>query len=154
MWRASNCARLVSACVDRIRTLHGISDEALRYQHDGPLPILADPEEVRAAVSNLIDNAVKYSGSEVRILVETEAEGRLVRVRVTDHGAGIPKQELTRVFKRFYRVPGPLASRVKGAGLGLYIVRAVAKRHGGRVWAESEGPGHGSTFVLQLPVTQ
>ena len=57
-------------------------------------------------------------------------------------------------FKRFYRVPGPMATRVKGTGLGLYIVRSVAKRHGGRAWAESEGPGHGSTFILQLPIVR
>ena len=72
-------------------------------------------------------------------------------VRVTDHGPGIEKTELKRIFKRFYRVPGALATRVKGTGLGLYIVRSVAKRHGGRAWAESEGPGTGRTFVLQLP---
>ena len=64
------------------------------------------------------------------------------------------KTELKRIFKRFYRVPGPLAARVKGTGLGLYIVRSVAKRHGGRAWAESEGPGRGSTFVLQFPYRQ
>ena len=51
-------------------------------------------------------------------------------------------------------MPGPLATRIKGTGLGLYIVRSVAKRHGGRAWAESEGPGHGSTFVLQLPIAK
>jgi signal transduction histidine kinase len=77
---------------------------------------------------------------------------RSVSVRVTDRGAGIPKPELKRIFKRFYRVPGPLATRVKGTGLGLFIVRSVAKRHGGRAWAESEGPGRGSTFVLEFPV--
>ena len=71
-----------------------------------------------------------------------------------DQGAGIPKTELKQIFKRFYRVPGPLATRVKGTGLGLYIVRSVAKRHGGRAWAESEGPGRGSTFVLQLPIAK
>jgi signal transduction histidine kinase len=145
---------LVAGCVTRARTLHSISEEALRYRPTAPLTILADPDEVRAAVANLIDNAVKYSGKEVKVLVHTASEQGFVSVRVTDHGAGIAKQELTRVFKRFYRVPGPLASRVKGTGLGLYIVRAVAKRHGGRVWAESEGPGRGSTFVLQLPVAQ
>ena len=144
---------LVAGCVARARALHRLSDEGLRFQAAEPLTIVADPDEVRAAVSNLIDNAVKYSGSEVKVEVQTAAEeGRYVSVRVTDQGAGIAKQELTRVFKRFYRVPGPLASRVKGTGLGLYIVRAVAKRHGGRVWAESEGPGRGSTFVLRLPV--
>ena len=87
--------------------------------------------------------------------VETaRADDKHVLVRVKDAGAGIPKDDLQRVFKRFYRVPGPLASRVKGTGLGLYIVRSVAKRHAGRVWAESEGPGHGSTFCLQLPIAK
>ena len=75
-------------------------------------------------------------------------------VRVKDNGAGIPKTELRQIFKRFYRVPGPLARRVQGTGLGLYIVRSVAKAHGGRAWAESEGPGQGSTFVLQLPIAK
>ena len=82
------------------------------------------------------------------------SSGRHVVVRVRDDGAGIPKPELKQIFKRFYRVPGPLAARVKGTGLGLYIVRSVAKRHGGRVWAESEGPGRGSTFALQLPIAK
>ena len=65
-----------------------------------------------------------------------------------------PKSELKQIFKRFYRVPGQIATRVRGIGLGLYIVRSVAKRHGGRAWAESEGPGRGSTFVLQLPIVK
>jgi signal transduction histidine kinase len=116
---------------------------------------MADEEDVRAAVTNLIDNAVKYSGSEVRVTVKTErTDERFVTVRVRDQGPGIPRDELKRVFRRFYRVPGPLASRIKGTGLGLYIVRTVARRHGGRAWAESEGPGRGSTFALELPVAQ
>ena len=71
-----------------------------------------------------------------------------------DEGVGLQKIELKQIFKRFYRVPGPLSMRVKGTGLGLYIVRSVAKRHGGRAWAESEGLGHGSTFILQLPIVK
>src|SRR5207248_5521243 len=110
------------------------------------------PDEVRAAVTNLIDNAVKYSGTEVRVNIQTErTDDRFITIRVRDEGPGIPQTELKRVFRRFYRVPGPLASRIKGTGLGLYIVRSVAKRHGGRAWANSDGPGHGSTFVLELP---
>jgi signal transduction histidine kinase len=98
---------------------------------------------------------VKYSGRNVDVTVRTTpAEDGYVTVRVTDRGPGIPPNELKRIFKRFYRVPGQLAVRVKGTGLGLYIVRAVARRHGGRAWAESEGLGRGSTFVLQFPVAQ
>ena len=138
-----------------MRTLHHVPAESLSYQPCGPATVIGDLDEVRAAVSNLIDNAVKYSAAEVNVKVETARfDGRFVIVRVKDQGPGIPKTELKHIFKRFYRVPGPLASRVKGTGLGLYIVRSVAKRHGGRAWAESEGPGRGSTFVLQLPIAK
>ncbi|HEV8038248.1 MAG TPA: HAMP domain-containing sensor histidine kinase [Bryobacteraceae bacterium] len=146
---------VVEECLARVRTLHHVTPEALDYQPGPPATILGDPDEVRAAVSNLIDNAVKYSASPMKISVETApVDGKFVLVRVRDQGVGIPKIELKQIFKRFYRVPGPLATRVKGTGLGLYIVRSVAKRHGGRAWAESEGPGRGSTFVLQLPVVK
>ncbi len=135
--------------------MHKVAPEALEYRPGPPATIVGDAEEVQAAVSNLIDNAVKYSGSEVKVTVETaRVDGNYVALRVTDHGPGIEKAELKRIFRRFYRVPGALATRVKGTGLGLYIVRSVAKRHGGRAWAESEGPGHGATFVLQLPIVK
>jgi len=143
---------VVREAVERVRTLHKVAEESLSYHPCGPAAVIGDLDEVRAAVTNLVDNAVKYSGPEVRVVVETERADRKVIVRVKDRGPGIPKAELKRLFRRFYRVPGPLASRVKGTGLGLYIVRSVAKRHGGRAWAESEGPGHGSTFALELPI--
>ncbi len=145
----------LNAVIEDTRTLHSLSEDALAYHAGPPVTVMGDLDEVRAAVSNLIDNAVKYSGPAVQVLVETSAEDdKYVSVRVRDQGPGIPKMELKQIFKRFYRVPGPLATRVKGTGLGLYIVRSVAKRHGGRAWAESEGPGRGSTFVLQLPIVR
>jgi signal transduction histidine kinase len=147
-------AGLVEECMARTRAIHSIPPEALTFHPGPPVGIMADLDEVRAAVSNLIENAVKYSGKDVNVRVEIERLDGRVLVRVKDTGVGIPKTELKRVFKRFHRVPGPLASRVKGTGLGLYIVRSVAKRHGGRAWAESEGAGRGSTFFLQLPVAQ
>lgn len=145
---------VVEESLERARTLHHVSAGAMRFLPGPTATILGDLDEVRAAISNLIDNAVKYSGNAVKVTVETEmVDGKYVSVRVRDEGPGIDKSELKQIFKRFYRAPGPLATRVKGTGLGLYIVRSVAKRHGGRAWAESEGPGHGSTFVLQLPIT-
>ena len=75
-------------------------------------------------------------------------------LRVRDLGVGISTGELKRIFKRFYRIPGAVALRVKGTGLGLFIVQSVTLRHGGRVFAESEGPGRGSTFTVQLPLLQ
>ena len=149
---------LIDGCIDRAGKLYGVPADGIRHQREAgaaTLTILGDFDEVQAAVMNLIDNAVKYSGSHVDVTVKTTpADSGYVTLRVTDRGPGIPPTELKRIFKRFYRVPGQLAMRVKGTGLGLYIVRAVARRHGGRAWAESEGPGLGSTFVLQFPAVR
>ena len=71
---------------------------------------------------------------------------------MTDQGVGISPAELKRIFKRFYRIPASVAVRTKGTGLGLFIVRSVARKHGGRAFAESAGEGRGSTFTLLLPV--
>ncbi|MEQ1947096.1 MAG: HAMP domain-containing sensor histidine kinase [Bryobacteraceae bacterium] len=146
--------RMVEECMARARRLYHVSEEALTFQPGPHVMIQADADEVRAAVSNLIDNAVKYSGSNPKVRVETATDNKFVTVRVEDNGPGIPEAERKQIFKRFYRVPGPLATRIKGTGLGLFIVRSVAKRHGGQAWVESNGPGPGSTFVLQLPITR
>jgi len=147
--------RVVEESVARARALYHLQPESLRFDRGPRVTIRGDLDEIQAAVSNLIDNAVKYSDKNVHITVEIDRlDARFATLRVIDRGAGIPGSELKRIFKRFYRVPGLLATRVKGTGLGLYIVRSVARRHGGRVWAESEGSGHGSTFVLQLPITR
>lgn len=148
-------SELVQECLDLARKLHKLQPESLQYSPGPAVEIQGDVEEVRAAVLNLIDNAVKYSGADVHVTVETaKVDDQFIAVRVKDRGVGIPKTELKRIFKRFYRIPGPVSVRAKGTGLGLYIVRSVAKRHRGQAWAESEGPGHGSTFVLQLPLSR
>jgi two-component system, OmpR family, sensor histidine kinase SenX3 len=148
---------LVREAVDLARLRHHLPAEAVTYvEHvDGEqtASVMGDPEELKAAVSNLIDNAIKYSGQAVQVEVELLAlDPRRLAVRVRDHGIGISKSELKRIFRRFYRIPEAVAMRVKGSGLGLFIVSSVARKHGGRVSAESDGPGQGSTFTLQLPI--
>jgi signal transduction histidine kinase len=148
-------AEIARECVELARTRFRLDAEALSFdQSIGPAGALVqgEPEELKAAVWNLIDNAVKYSPGhvQVRVLVE-DAESDRIAVRVLDRGLGISQAELKRVFRRFYRVPTAVARARGSSGLGLFIVRSVARRHGGRAFAESEGAGRGSTFTILLP---
>jgi signal transduction histidine kinase len=146
---------IAKECVELARRRFHLDDTSLAYvdRTNGTLPIvLGNAEELRAAIWNLIDNAVKYSPSDIRIEVGLEADGTNgVAVRVTDHGIGISSTELKRIFRRFYRTPALGVVRTKGSGLGLFIVRSVAKNHGGRAFAESGGAGQGSTLTIVLP---
>jgi two-component system, OmpR family, sensor histidine kinase SenX3 len=150
-----NFAELVKACVERTRTGHHLPSEALRYESslNGSGSIISgDPEDLQTAVSNILGNAVKYSGSKVDISVRiSEGEPHQLRLSVQDRGVGIPPGELKSIFKRFYRVRRRALPHVRGTGLGLFLVRNIAKRHGGNVFAESAGEGQGTTVVLELP---
>ena len=146
---------LVRECMETARTRHHLDANALEYReflnNDNSASMIGDPEELRTAVSNLLDNAVKYSPDGINISVELEVtdDERLV-LRVRDHGVGIAQHELKRIFKRFYRVTQRSLSQVKGTGLGLFIVRSVARKHKGKVYAESDGVGKGTTVTLEL----
>ncbi|ODS57333.1 MAG: hypothetical protein ABS36_05425 [Acidobacteria bacterium SCN 69-37] len=122
------------------------------HAETAPAIVFGDRAELASAITNLVDNAIKYSGDRVDVAVAVVRHGHRVVVRVTDHGPGIPPEDLKRVFRRFYRVPGPLTQRIRGTGLGLFIVSTAARRHGGRAWATSHGPGRGATFHLDLPL--
>ena len=147
--------RLVEECVTLTRARFQLPTEALRLVPPptaaGAVEVLGDAGQLRGAVLNLIDNAVKFSGERVDVDVGVTRAGDRALLQVRDHGAGLPPAEVERIFKRFYRIPGALTQRVKGTGLGLFIVRNAARRHGGRAYARSEGVGHGATFCLELP---
>ena len=148
--------QLVRDCMEATRARHHLQPETLRYEDaakngDG-LRVRGSAEDLRTAVSNVLDNAVKYSGEniDVRVRLETPDEKRIV-LRVQDHGVGISPDDLKRIFRRFHRVTHRSLAHVKGTGLGLFIVKAIAKKHGGKAFAESEGEGQGTTVVIELP---
>jgi two-component system, OmpR family, sensor histidine kinase SenX3 len=153
-WHDVNFTAIIEESLELARLRHGLSKEALRFGDapTGPITLMGNPDELRTAVANLIENAVKYSGPQPSIsVVVTTSDIDSVILRVRDNGVGIPRNELKRIFKRFYRVHTHATGQVKGTGLGLFIVRSIARRHGGEAFAESDGEGHGSTFILRLP---
>lgn len=153
-WQDVDFAEIIHDSLELARLRHGLSAEALRFgeKPSTPITLMGNPEELRTAVANLIENAVKYSGGEPSIVVDVLTPNiDMVALQIRDNGVGIPRSELKRIFKRFYRVHSPATGQVKGTGLGLFIVRSIARRHGGEAFAESEGEGRGSTFTIRLP---
>ncbi len=148
--------QLVQDAMELARLRHHLPPEAMDWSPDGrpaeQLSVMGDRDELDTALLNVLDNAVKYSPHGVRIRVAViTPDLNAVLIRVQDNGVGIARSELRRVFKRFYRVLPVGQGRVKGSGLGLFIVRSIARRHGGDAYAESEGVGRGTTVTIRLP---
>jgi len=148
-------SQLVRGCIEAARTRHHLQPEALQFEtavNGNGLHVRGSAEDLRTAVWNVLDNAVKYSGEQVdvRVRLETPDEKHVV-LRVQDHGVGIAADDLKRIFKRFHRVGNRSLAHIKGTGLGLFIVKAIATKHGGKAFAESEGEGQGTTVVIELP---
>lgn len=149
---AISVGELVTRSVDKVQTFA----DSMRVQiATVGLPadtlVEADRRAVVRAITNLIDNAVRYSEADQQVTVGVEVLGDTAAISVKDDGVGIPRAELERVFERFYRVDRARSRETGGTGLGLAIVRHVAENHGGRVLVESK-PGDGSVFTIELPV--
>jgi signal transduction histidine kinase len=149
-------APLVTDCIAITLQRHHLPASAIEL---APIPgsvrlyVRGIPQDLRTAVLNLLDNAVKYSPNGVHIRCSI-AIVRYTQVALTiaDTGVGLAPDQLKRIFKRFYRVPGRNAVKIKGTGLGLFLVRSIARQHGGDISAQSPGPNLGATITLTLPL--
>jgi signal transduction histidine kinase len=119
---------------------------------DQALPAKVDRAKLVMVFTNLLNNAMRFTPPNGNLAIELERRAGEAWVRVRDDGPGIPGDQLDRIFDQFYQVEGHMTRRHGGMGLGLAIVRAIVNAHGGRVWAESPGPGKGSTFTVALPL--
>ena len=144
-------AALLPECINDIRGRHHLPEDAVHLEVQGNSEVRGDPNELSVVFRNLLDNAVKYSPApvEVRVGISNTADRR-VRVEIADRGIGIAPRELRKIFQRFYRAGRDVQRKAVGLGLGLFIVRNLVRRHGGRVVALSEGSGRGSRFLVTL----
>jgi signal transduction histidine kinase len=147
---------LVAECVAVTLSRHHLPSEAIQVEDvpgDVKLFVSANPEDLRTAVLNLLDNAVKYSPQGVNVRCRLSIEDYTWAVlTITDKGLGIQPHDLRRIFKRFYRASSNDRVKIKGTGLGLFLVRTIVRQHGGAIRATSEGPGKGATMTLKLPL--
>jgi two-component system, OmpR family, sensor histidine kinase SenX3 len=148
---------LVADCIAITLQRHHLPPEAIVLE---PIPgavrihTTGIPEDLRTAILNVLDNAVKYSPNGVHIRCTLSITPYTwATLRITDTGLGLPANQLKRIFNRFYRVPGRDMVKIKGTGLGLFLVRNIARQHGGDATASSPGPGLGTTLTLTLPLT-
>jgi signal transduction histidine kinase len=140
--------QIVSVIQDQVRH----KDFVIQLEIEKPLPeIKADRESINQAITNLIDNAVKYSGDSRNIIVRAYAEDQYLIFTVKDFGIGIRKEEIDKVFERFYRGGNELTRTVKGSGLGLTLVKQIVEAHHGKIEVDSE-VGNGSTFTVRIPL--
>jgi signal transduction histidine kinase len=143
-------SELAAAAAERFRASY--PDRKLEPRLSPTTAVKADPSRLNQVIDNLLNNAVKYSPRDAPIELGAELRHDQVVLSVRDRGVGIEREHLPHVFERFFRVPNAETEQVKGLGLGLSIVRDLVAAHGGRVWAESDGPGRGCTFLISLPV--
>jgi PAS domain S-box-containing protein len=144
---------IVRAATDVVRPAaeaKGLEFEVLESADD--VPVLGDPERLQQVVTNLLSNAIKFTPPEGRVTVVLERAGSSARLVVRDTGEGIEPGFLSHVFERFRQAEGSITRRHGGLGLGLAIVRTLVELHGGTVYADSPGKGHGASFTVELPL--
>jgi two-component system sensor histidine kinase SenX3 len=144
---------LVAETIDLVQAAADLAEVPIRVSPEPPeIEIACDRRQMRSALMNLLDNAIKYSGPRQPVEVGASVVGDRIALVVRDHGIGIPTRDLERIFERFYRVDRARSRETGGTGLGLAIVRHVAQAHGGDVTVDSR-EGEGSTFTIQVPIS-
>ncbi|MDX1607981.1 MAG: HAMP domain-containing sensor histidine kinase, partial [Candidatus Spechtbacterales bacterium] len=146
--------KMMDGIVEHLRVWADVKNVDINWKKpEEPIMVYADEGKLSQVISNLIDNAIKYTQTKGGVSVKAAKENGHVRIYIKDNGIGIPKEELNTIFQSFERGEKGKRENAGGSGLGLYVAKMIIEGHNGRIWAESEGEGKGSTFVVELPLT-
>lgn len=152
MWSVVDLTRLLDEAIGQIRNRYGLAAGSIQLTAPPQVEISTDPTAMETILKNVLDNAVKYSPSPPQVQVTMRPLGAgLLEIAVRDHGIGVERTQLKRIFKRFHRVPSAAVNERSGTGLGLYVVARLLRNLGGSIRAESAGLGQGTTLFIRLP---
>jgi signal transduction histidine kinase len=153
-WTVVDVSRLLLQAVESIRGRYGLNAGVFELDVAPGVEIFTDPTALEIVIKNVIDNAVKYSSTSPQVKIGMQkTEAGNVAIVVSDHGIGIDRNQLKRIFKRFHRAPDPEVNERNGSGLGLYVAYRLLRNLGGRICAESDGPRKGTTIRIRLPIS-
>jgi signal transduction histidine kinase len=151
-WTRVDLSRLLAQAAETIRARYHLKPNALQLTVPPGVEIFTDPTALEIVIKNVFDNAVKYSGNAPQVLVDLrQLDTGHLSITVKDQGIGINRNQLKRIFKRFHRAPDPQVNERSGSGLGLYVAYRLLRNLGGRIRAESDGAGKGTTMRIRLP---
>jgi signal transduction histidine kinase len=153
LWTVVDVPALLERAADNIRRRHNLGDDAIQIETSKGLQTTTDPTALETVLKNILDNAVKYSPAPPRVQVKlAPSDAGQLEITVTDQGIGVERNQLKRIFKRFYRSPDPQVYERSGTGLGLYVVQQLLRNIGGTVQVESAGANRGTTVSVRLPL--
>lgn len=143
-------AEIIKSCMDEFAAEAGERKITVESQVDGEPRVLGDAEELKMIFSALLSNAIKFNKEGGRVSVNAGAKGDKIAVSISDTGVGMPEEEFSKIFDKFYQIDGSTTRQFEGTGLGLFLAKGIVEKYGGRIWVESE-VGKGSKFIFTLP---
>jgi len=152
----NNLSDLIINCVKEMKYFSNKRNHIIDIDIPTELNMNIDESRIELVLTNIISNAIKYTPSNGKISIKMKSDGKLVNIEISDSGVGLTKEEIKNLFKKFSTIEAPLKKDLNmelgSTGLGLFLSKEIVKLHKGEIWAESEGKGKGSTFIIKIPI--
>ncbi|MCK4383357.1 MAG: hypothetical protein KAW66_08705, partial [Candidatus Lokiarchaeota archaeon] len=154
--RKTNLCDLIQNCIKEMKYFSNRRNHEIIVDIQPDVILDIDESRIELVLTNLISNAIKYTPSNGKIQIKMQSDGKIAQIKISDSGVGLSSEEIKYLFKKFSTIESPLKKDLNmdlgSTGLGLFISKEIIKLHQGEIWAESEGKGNGSTFIVKIPI--